>query len=407
MHLAALLLSAVLLQAAPTATTGPAESITTGSAAVTGTVNPDGEATTYQFEYGTTSSYGLTTPQQDAGSGSTAVNVRATLTNLTQSTTYHYRLVATNTADPTKVARGANRTLRTSAPAQVPSISSGAAKGVNALGATLAAGVNPKGLATTVRFEYGTSTSYGTATPEQAIGAGGSTVSVTAPIGGLKPNTRYNYRAVATNAAGITRGSNRAFTTSKAPTGVAITPSTIRPIWGSGLTITGTVSGAGSIPVALEKQDFPYAGAFAQIATANANSSGAFTLTAPPLFTTARLRVVTRTSVVAVSPVTTASVAVKVGLKTRRLKGKRLRVEGATWPAVQSGRISLQRQSRSGKWGFLKRAKPELLTGDRSRYRFIIRRSRTRAINYRVVVLARDGGAHVPGTSRTLTVPRR
>ena len=63
MHLAALLLSAVLAQAAPAATTGAAESITTGSAAVTGTVNPGGEATTYHFEYGTSTSYGLTTPR--------------------------------------------------------------------------------------------------------------------------------------------------------------------------------------------------------------------------------------------------------------------------------------------------------------------------------------------------------
>jgi hypothetical protein len=406
MHLAAFLLSAVLLQATPAATTGAAESITTGSAAVTGTVNPNGEATTYQFEYGTTTSYGLTTPQQDAGSGSTAASVRATLSNLTQSTTYHYRLVATNTGDPTKVDRGADRTLRTNAPASAPSISSRSSSGVNSLGATLNARVNPRGLATSVRFEYGTSTSYGTSTPEQPIGAGSSTVAVTAALGGLKPGTKYNYRAVATSAAGIARSSNSSFTTSKAPTGVAITPSTIRPIWGSGLTITGTVSGATSIPVALEKQDFPYTGGFGQIATANASSKGAFTLTAPPLFTTARLRVVTRTAVVAVSPVTTASVAVKVGLKTKRLKGKRLRVEGATWPAVQSGRISLQRQSKTGKWGFLKRTKPELLTGNRSRYRFIIAR-RARATNYRIVVLARDGGAHVPGTSRTLTVPAR
>src|SRR4051812_9295813 len=127
MHLAALLLSAVLLQAAPTATTGAAESITTGSAAVTGTVNPGGEATTYQFEYGTSASYGLTTPQQDAGSGSSAVNARATLSNLTSSTTYHYRLVATNAGG---VARGEDRTLRTNAPAAAPSISSRAATGV-------------------------------------------------------------------------------------------------------------------------------------------------------------------------------------------------------------------------------------------------------------------------------------
>ena len=60
----------------------------------------------------------------------------------------------------------------------------------------------------------------------------------------------------------------------------------------------------------------------------------------------------------------------------------------------------------SGKWGFLRRAKPELLTGNRSRYTFTVAR-RSRATNYRVVVLARDGGAHVPGTSRTLTVPAK
>ena len=211
--------------------------------------------------------------------------------------------------------------------------------------------MNPRGLATTVRFEYGPTTAYGNVTPEQAIGAGTSTVSVAAAIGNLAPNTRYQYRAVATSAAGVTRGGNRSFTTSRAPTGVAITPSTIRPVWGSGLTITGTVSGVNSTPVALEKQDFPYSGPFVPITTATANNRGAFTLTVPPLFTTARLRVVTRTAVVATSPVITANVAVKVGLKARRLSGRRYRLEGATWPAVPNGRVSLQRQSRSGRWG--------------------------------------------------------
>ena len=156
----------------------------------------------------------------------------------------------------------------------------------------------------------------------------------------------------------------------------------------------------------MEKQDFPFTGAFTQIATATANSRGAFTLTAPPLFVTSRLRVVTRTSVVATSPVATVSVAVKVGLKTRRLSGRRTRIEGATWPAVPAGRVSLQRQSRSGKWGYVKRARITPLTGGRSRYTFSAVSRRSRAMNYRVVVLARNGGANVPGTSRTITIPR-
>ena len=137
-----------------------------------------------------------------------------------------------------------------------------------------------------------------------------------------------------------------------------------------------------------------------------ANGSGSFTFTVPPLFSTTRLRVTTRTAIPATSPVTTASVAVKVGVKTQRLRGRRARLTGATWPAVQSGRISLQRQSRSGRWGLVARSKPTLLAGNRSRYRFTIR-LRSRALAYRVVVLARDGGAHVPGTSRVVTLPKR
>ena len=113
MHIAALLLTAAFAQAAPTATTGAAESVTTGSAAVTGTVNPGGDATTYQFEYGTSSSYGLTTPAVDAGSGTTDVAAKATLSSLTNNTTYHYRLVATNAAG---VARGSDKTFKTARP---------------------------------------------------------------------------------------------------------------------------------------------------------------------------------------------------------------------------------------------------------------------------------------------------
>ena len=404
MHIAALLLTAAFAQAAPTATTGSAESVTTGSAAVTGTVNPGGDATTYQFEYGTSASYGLTTPAVDAGSGITDVAAKATLSSLTNNTTYHFRLVATNAAG---VARGSDKTFKTSAPASAPSISSRAATAVTSLGATLQASVNARGLATNVRFEYGTSTSYGTSTPDQAIGAGTSSVVVSAAIANLKPGTRYNYRAVATSAAGIARGGNRSFTTPKAPTGVAITPSTIRPVWGSGLTISGSVSGAGSTPVALEKQDWPYSAPYVQIATTNANSSGAFNFTVPALLITTHLRVVTRTAVPVTSPVTTASVAAKVGLKTRRLKRKRVRIEGAIWPAVPNGRVSLQRQTRSGKWGFIRRGRISALDSTRSRYRIPAIARRSRATNYRVVVIARNGGANVPGTSRTVTVPAR
>src|SRR3954468_5405441 len=96
MPLAALFLSALALAANPVATTGSAESVTTGSAALTGTVNPGGEATTYHFEYGTTAPYGIPPPAQPIAAGSDPVPVRATISGLSNTTTYHFRLVATN-----------------------------------------------------------------------------------------------------------------------------------------------------------------------------------------------------------------------------------------------------------------------------------------------------------------------
>lgn len=65
-------------------------------ATLNGTVNPSQDATTYHFEYGTTTGYGSVTAWTPAGSGASAVSVSASITGLTGSTTYHCRLVATN-----------------------------------------------------------------------------------------------------------------------------------------------------------------------------------------------------------------------------------------------------------------------------------------------------------------------
>jgi len=392
MLLAALLAAAVV-------TTGPAENVTTSSAKVTGTVNPGGAATTYHFEYGTTTSYGISTDPNDAGAGNADLGVSANLTGLTSQTTYHYRLVAGGV-------NGQDRTFKTGPNPRPPSITSRTQAGTGPTSTTLRAYVTPNEAATSVHFEYGTSTSYGTSTPEQGIGDGTSRIAVSAAVSGLKPNTRYHFRAVATNAAGITRGGDRAFTTSRTPTSVALTPSTTRPIWGSGMTITGKVGGQGSITVALERQDFPFSNGFYQAATTTANGSGNFSFTVPPLFSTTRLRVTTRTALPVSSAVTTASVAVKVGLFTKRLSGKRVRITGATWPAVPAGRVSLQRQIRSGRWIPIKRVHPTALPNNRSRYRFTVAR-RSRALSYRVVVVPNNGGANVNGRSRVISLPRR
>jgi hypothetical protein len=68
--------------------------------------------------------------------------------------------------------------------------------------------------------------------------------------------------------------------------------------------------------------------------------------------------------------------------------------------------VSLQKRSPRGRWAVVKRVAAKVLDANRSRYRFNVKRNRKRSI-YRVVVLARDGGAHVPGTSKQVRVKKR
>jgi len=85
----------------PITTTSFATSVTSISATLNGTVNPNGDSTTYYFEYGTTTSYGSTTTSMDAGSGATDVSVSADISSLNPNTTYHFRIKTTNSVGTT------------------------------------------------------------------------------------------------------------------------------------------------------------------------------------------------------------------------------------------------------------------------------------------------------------------
>lgn len=82
----------------PSVTTGSPSGVGQSSATVNGTVNPNGESTSYYFKYGATNNYGLQTTPSGAGSGSGIVAVHTALDGLTPNTTYHYQLVATSSA---------------------------------------------------------------------------------------------------------------------------------------------------------------------------------------------------------------------------------------------------------------------------------------------------------------------
>jgi streptogramin lyase len=97
----------------PGVVTGAASRIRDTSARVAGSVRPNGQETTYRFEYGRTTAYGSRTPSLGADDGLAARDVAQTITGLRPRTLYHYRLVAINGSDTT---RGADRTFTTGAP---------------------------------------------------------------------------------------------------------------------------------------------------------------------------------------------------------------------------------------------------------------------------------------------------
>lgn len=104
------------IPAPPGVETSPANAIGQTTATLTGTVNPQGRATSYFFMYGPTQSYGFQTLVRRAGSRR-AAGVTSPLSGLGAVTTYYYRLVATSSAGTTY---GADETFTTSGYYQNP-----------------------------------------------------------------------------------------------------------------------------------------------------------------------------------------------------------------------------------------------------------------------------------------------
>lgn len=75
----------------------PASGVTTNSAIIHGTLNPNGNAAFYYFEWGRTTNYGnITPPIAVTNNLSTTRPVSLLLVNLLEATPYHFRLVASN-----------------------------------------------------------------------------------------------------------------------------------------------------------------------------------------------------------------------------------------------------------------------------------------------------------------------
>lgn len=223
--------------ATPTVTTGALRSVLPTSAVVNGTVDPNGVATTWYFQYGlaVNATFGARTAAKSAGAGRAEVSVTGMLTGLAPATSYRYRLVAETSAGAVFAGTGVFNTTA------APIVVTGAATRLGSNSATLNGTVDPEGLAGHWYFQYGTSTSYGSATAVTALVAGPSADVVAATVTDLAPDMTYHFRLVSTSSAGETFGNDLLLSTGRS---VTLNASSSEVVYGGALTLTGTVANA-------------------------------------------------------------------------------------------------------------------------------------------------------------------
>lgn len=107
----------------PGVATGPATQLGSSFATLTGVVNPQGEQTDWDFQYGTTTAYGSSTFGGTSAAGQAAVTVSSALQGLAAGTIFHYRLVASHPGSGT-ISYGVDQTFMTyPSPRPLPAVS--------------------------------------------------------------------------------------------------------------------------------------------------------------------------------------------------------------------------------------------------------------------------------------------
>jgi hypothetical protein len=310
---------------------------------------------------------------------------------------------------PAAAVLGALALSAPSAQAAVPGVSTGGATGVTADAAKLHGAVNPKGRPTACYFEYGETRRYGSRTPDSAAGHGTKTVNVTAAVGGLKPNTTYHYRLVASNPDGVTSGSDRSFTTKKQPLGLTVAASPNPIVFGAGTTVVGQLTGTGnaSKQVVLQQRAFPYTADFANVGNAVVtDGNGGFSFSALALPATTQLRVSTSDGKV-VSPVATIAVAVRVETRVgtyRVSRGKPVRFSGVIHPGREGAQYAVQKLNRTGSWSTVAGGITRRGTANYSGFSRHVRIRHSG--QYRVFVRIVDGN-YTSGIGRTVRIRMR
>ncbi|MDB6154784.1 MAG: hypothetical protein JWL90_3237 [Chthoniobacteraceae bacterium] len=220
---------------APSVLAVTAIEVHTAAATLSGTFNPNGVPASAYFEYRAGSGSVSQTDAQAFGAGNEPVVITQAISGLQGEQVYQFRLVSANAGG---ITYSDYHTFST-AVNPIPTVATGTASLIATNTTVLGSKLNPNGLAASVSFEYGYTTSYGNVTPAQNIGAGYNDVSVNAIVSELSDGRLVHFRAVAVNANGISYGADQTFMTAgKKP--VLSKPFVVTKIGEQKYTITGT-----------------------------------------------------------------------------------------------------------------------------------------------------------------------
>ena len=145
------------------------------------------QATDTQVEFGLTTAYGLTTTLD----ATLATSHSQTLTGLSMSTTYHFRVRSTNTVGLTGTSADGTFTTPTG-----PAITGVTVSGLTNVAATIGWTTDQ---ASTTRIEYGLTSGYGSSTTLDPALVTAHSQTLT----GLTGGTVYHYRVISTNGSGV------------------------------------------------------------------------------------------------------------------------------------------------------------------------------------------------------------
>ncbi len=222
------------------------------NASVSGTVNPNGEATTAWIRYDTVAPidcddrFGTRAPASGGstiGAGTSNVSFNQTLSGLSLGTTYYACAIAENAQG---ISFGNVISFKTP---DKPTVTTSSASSITSTAATLYGLAIPNGASTSGYFVWGTTNpgtcdeTFGTATSTSSLGSGGTNVQFSKSISGLDPGATYYYCAVASNSAGAVFGAVFSFTTNavKPTVSTQLSPN----VTGSSVTFAGSASPGG------------------------------------------------------------------------------------------------------------------------------------------------------------------